>query len=190
MRKGIFAVFCAVLSMIQMVGAVNVSSIAEYSKLADDTEVTFSCRLAVLAQKGNKLFVTDGQRGTVLYAPIKAQLKHGDLLKEGFTAKKTTYDYAPELIQPDEKTIEKVQENVTIRPTKMRIENVTMDKVYTYARVIGYFDVVTKKFMAGDQEILLFNAFNKELPKESGTTTIDGIVMYYKRKDMMELYIM
>lgn len=190
MRKKISLLACAVLAMVQMIGAVTVSSIAEYAELDDNTEVVFNCRLAVLAQKGNNLYVTDGQKGTLLYAPLSKKFNHGDLLKEGLKAKKTTYNYAAELISPDESTMEKVQENVTIRPVKMQISNVTKDKMYSYARVVGYYDAVTKTFKAGDQEILLYNAFNKALPQASGTTTIDGIVMYYKKKNMMELCIM
>lgn len=190
MRKRITLVVCGLLFLLQFSGAVNVSSIAEYAELADDTEVTFDCRLAVLAQKGMKLFVSDGQRGAVIYGRIEGTFEFGDLLEAGLTAKKTTYDYAPELVQPKAGTLKKANSTVNIKPVRIAMSEVGMDKVYCYTRLIGHFDATSNMLISGSKKVFLYNTFNKEMPSGTGKVTVDGILVYYKKKDLMELYVM
>ncbi|MDO4461152.1 MAG: hypothetical protein Q4C30_01460 [Bacteroidia bacterium] len=190
MKKKIILVLSTLALLVQFVGAVKVSSIAEYAVLADETEVTFTCRLAVLAQKGMKLFVSDGQRGAVIYGKIDQTFEFGDLLESGLTAKKITFDYAPEMVQVKANTLKKANSSVNIKPVRIAMSDVSMDKVYCYTRLMGHYDATTSMLSAGGQQVLVYNHFNKEMPKETGKTTVDGILIYYKRKNLMELYVM
>lgn len=174
----------------QSISAVNVSSISEYAKLADETDVTFTCKLTVIGHKGRKLFVTDGKDGAMLYGVFSSTYNYGDVFKEGLKAIKTTFDAAPELIKVEESTMVKVESGSNIKPIKMEMGDISLDKAYAYVSVTGYYNGETSTLKSGKSKLLLFNIFGVQMPTNNGRETVNGILVYHKKKDIMQIYVM
>lgn len=174
----------------QAVGAVNVSSIAEYEKLADETEVTFTCKLTVLGHKGRKLFVTDGKRGAMLYGVFSKTYSFGDVFREGLSATKATLDMAPELIKVNETTLKVVATGTDVTPEKMNIEDIGVHDVYKYVSVTGYFNGETGTLKSGKNKLLLMNIFGAQMPTTNGRESIKGVLVYHMKREVMQVFVL
>lgn len=185
-----FILFVMTLLLVQNIDAVNVSSIAQYSKLADDTDVTFTCKLTVVAHKGRKLFVTDGKDGAMIFGVFNKTYSHGDVFKEGLTAVKTTFDSTPELFNVKEATMVKVQSDADIKPSKVNLSDITLNEVYNYVSVTGFYSGETGTLKSGKTKLHVTNIFGTQMPTTDGRETVKGILVYHKKRDVMQIYVM
>lgn len=190
MRLRQIIILLATTFLAPSISAVNVSSISEYAKLADETDVTFTCKLTVVGHKGRKLFVTDGKDGAMLYGVFSNTYNCGDVFKEGLKAIKTTFDAAPELVKAEESTMVKIESGSKITPTKMEIGDISLDHAYSYVSVTGFYNVETSTLKSGKSKLLLFNIFGVQMPTDNGRETVNGILVYHKKRDIMQIYVM
>lgn len=77
--------------------ATPVPNIAAFQNTADETMVTFTNPVNVLAQSGQRMFVKDNTGYALFYGTAGQTYKNGDVIPAGFAGLKTTWDGEPEL---------------------------------------------------------------------------------------------
>ena len=77
--------------------ATPVVNIAAFQSTADETMVTFTNPVNVLAQSGQRMFVKDNSGYALFYGTAGQTYKNGDVIPAGFAGLKTTWDGEPEL---------------------------------------------------------------------------------------------
>ena len=77
--------------------ATPVPNIAAFQNTADETMVTFTNPVNVLAQSGQRMFVMDDTGYALFYGDCGQTYVNGDVIPAGFVGLKTTYDGEPEL---------------------------------------------------------------------------------------------
>ena len=77
--------------------ATAVANIQAFQNTPDETMVTFSNPVNVLAQSGNRMFVMDNTGYALFFGATGQTYKNGDVIPAGFAGLKTTWDGEPEL---------------------------------------------------------------------------------------------
>lgn len=161
----------------------NVSTIADFNALPDDTEnvVLTLTNAQVLAKGGNYTIVADATAGTEFYNVSDPALNVGDILNGTITGKKTSYKKVPELTNVTANTLTITEGTATptvaelsvvaaapIFATLYKIENVAVSAV----------NGKNATMTVGETTMALYNQFGS-VTLDEGNFNIEGVVGIY-----------
>lgn len=161
----------------------NVSTIADFNALPDDTEnvVLTLTNAQVLAKGGKYIIVADATAGTEFYNVSDPALNVGDILNGTITGKKTSYKKVPELTNVTANTLTITEGTATptvaelsvvaaapIFATLYKIENVAVSAV----------NGKNATMTVGETTMALYNQFGS-VTLDEGNFNIEGVVGIY-----------
>ena len=114
----------------------EVSNIAAYQVVADETHVRFTNPVTVLAQNGNSIYAKDNSGYALFYGNVGKTFKNGDEIVAGFNGLKKTYKSEPELVVDANSGLEKGA-NAPVDPEVIQVSDIAKDMFGHYVVIKG-----------------------------------------------------
>ena len=176
----------------------DITTLAQVNALDNNTVFEFKGDAVVTAQEGAYLWLRDESGYGLIYGSINGAsdvtFMNGQVLTQGWTAKKTTYNGLIEYTGSQNVSASGVT-NTTLAAIQT-ITELSADMINAYVQVLNVksFTVSGKNVTANFEDgttMVMFNQFNKEIPTTEGNYTVKGAVGRYAKNstDQLQLYI-
>ncbi|MBQ9585913.1 MAG: chitobiase/beta-hexosaminidase C-terminal domain-containing protein [Muribaculaceae bacterium] len=167
--------------------AVTCATVSEIIALADNTEFTFTGNMVVsaYATSGNNsyLYAQDATGGMLLFKVSQAYAK-GDVIPAGFSAKKTTYNGAPELTNVTGLTAATTTQELVAE--EMSPGDVTLPNAFRYAIIKGA-SIENGYIVVEDESVIMYNRFGVTAPNDGNIYDVVGVTGWYNGAQFMPL---
>ena len=168
----------------------DVNNIAEALALADNATFTMYNDVVVTYQNGKNLWIRDTEDNSgLIYGTLEGTFENGQVLSDGWIAKKTIYNNVPEFIEAEgiEAAGTETRDASPFERTTITNDNVNEYVILKDITVLTD-TASTKRFYNAADSLVLYNQFNLTLDIENGNNyDVVGIVTIYYGKP--ELYI-
>ena len=168
----------------------DVNNIAEALALTDNATFTMYNDVVVTYQNGKSLWIRDTDNNSgLIFGTVEGTFENGQVLSDGWTAKKTIYNNVPEFTEPEdvEAAGDETREAAPFERTTITNDNVNEYVILKNITVLTD-SASTKRFYNAADSLVLYNQFNLTLNIEDGKNyDVVGIATIYYGKP--ELYI-
>ena len=167
---------------------VTCATVAEIISLDDNTEFTFTGNLVVSASANsssgnNYLYAQDATGGMLLFKATHNYTK-GDVIPAGFSAKKTTYNGAPELTNVT--GLAEATATQELEAEEMTPGDVTLANAFKYAIIKGA-RIENGSIVVGDESVVMYNRFGVTAPNDGNVYDVIGVTGWYNGAQYMPL---
>lgn len=160
----------------------DMNNIAEAIALTDGATFTMYNDVVVTYQNGQNLWIRDTEDNSgLIYGTVEGTFTNGQVLSDGWTAKKSTYYGVPEFTEPEgiEAAGTETRDASPFERTAITTDNVN-EYVILKGLPIDSIVVVSKKNNYYSNGLVLRNQFDLELTAEAGKTyDVTGVVTIF-----------
>lgn len=168
----------------------EVSTVAEFNELEDNTNFKFTGTLIVSGQTGKYLYAQDATGGILIYGTTGQTYNKLDVIPANWTGTKTTYNGAPEVKEPLTDFMEATTQ-ADLAPEEMTPAQVTLANAFKYAVIRGATVAMTNgtsgTITVDDETVALYKRFNITIPTDGAVYDIIGITGYFNTPQFMPL---